>query len=175
MLIKMNHQFEVNGIYEFEVISRVELPSGRKHFLLRYNGLETFIVLIFPSQEIMTLPRTVKCRVKEIKPNGDVVLRQDKKSFYETLYKEGKEYPFARCQGSETETDQNEATFIHIEDEYGNQHRYYPANGEALPEGVFRLRIKEITDWDVRFLNRESESDAAEKTETAAATKENTH
>ncbi len=160
----MNHQFEVNGIYEFEVISRVELPSGRKHFLLRYNGLEKYIVLIFPSQEIMTLPRTVKCRVKEIKPNGDVVLRQDKKSFYETLYKVGKEHPFARCQGSETETDQNEATFIHIEDEYGNQHRYYPANGEELPEGVFRLRIKEITDRDVRFFYRLGESEVTEKT-----------
>jgi hypothetical protein len=151
----MNQKFEVNGIYEFDVVSKVELPSGKKHFLLRHSGVEGYKVMMFPAQENPPLPRTIKCRVKELKPNGDVYLHQDKKSFWESLYRVGQEYPFVLASGADMEKDQNGSGFFRIEDEYGNVHRYYPKTGEPKPEDLFHLRIKEITDTHVSFWYRE--------------------
>ncbi len=151
----MNHQFEVNGIYEFEVVSKVELPSGKKHFLLRRNGVEGYKVMMFPAQENPPLPCTIMCRVMELKQNGDVFLHQDKKSYWESLYRVGQEYPFVPATGGEYEKDLNGSVFVRVEDEYGNVHRYYPKTGEPKPEDLFRLRIKEITDTYVSFWYRE--------------------
>jgi hypothetical protein len=160
----MIHQFEVNGIYDFEVVSRAETRDGRKFFLLRYNGTEGYRVkLLFPSQEIKTQPRTIKCIVREIYPNGNVLLHLELKSFFESLYKVGSEYPFAVGIDTEYETDSNGANFIWVEDEYGNRHRYYPGPGEELPKDVFRLRINEITDRYVRFFSRSGKPEPAEE------------
>jgi hypothetical protein len=160
----MTETYQKGQIYEFEILCKIELSSGKKFYSLKRGERDTYRVMLFPFQELSPTPRTIQCLVKEINPmNGLPLLVQDRKSLYNELYSEDRYYIFT-CMSDGVERDLNGAAFISIEDEYGFRHKYYFGPNET-PEltDYIGLKIRNITEKGIlHFHHRERSLSEAE-------------
>jgi hypothetical protein len=143
----MTETFEKGKTYEFEVLCKMELSSGKKFYSLKRGDRESYRVPLFPFQEISPTPKSINCLVKDINVmNGLPILHQDRYSLYKELYADDGFYIFT-CMSDKVEIDHNGASFLQLEDEYGFRHKYYFGPHET-PEvtDYLGLKIKHISE-----------------------------
>jgi len=98
-------------------------------YIVRYGtGTGTAMVKMYPFQRRIPIPKSIQCR--EIKlADGKIRIVQDKQHLLESLYIEGKKYPFI-IKNYQIDT-KTHLPYLVLEDKYGLTHRFYQPSAET--------------------------------------------
>ena len=110
----------------FKVIDIKDI-NDNSFYIVKY-GTGTVMVKMYPFQKRTPIPEYIQCYETQL-ADGKVRIVQDKQRLLESLYVEGKKYPFL-IKNIQIDP-KSRMPYIVLEDKYGLTHRFYQPSTEA--------------------------------------------